>query len=500
MIKSLKLYYQLRKIWIWFAVIIVSLLSFIYLFINATTWHQVKYNFDNRFSAHDYYRIKDFAARNDNINDSLKIVDRWNGKAPFQEGPIISGNSSDDADDTNISRGSLTDSDRLLLYISLIDQKTLEGNFTMSGSKIHKYNFYKRSIKILPETFSEYRKKVLFFDVAHPNRFELDPNVPASRNSYNLFLRQVLLPTNRIDPKYQGQPFGSQKTYLTAFKFPQSLGIGAFLGLILFTAITFLIDQSRGINAYMLKQLKNGSYIAFTKGFWLFFVPSLATIFSLLLAYFAKIMFIPAKFLDFSPLYYFSVILEMFFSSLLLFAFEFLIDSFFGSIFGKIYASFAAFIATILFLFSTGAIFDFFNNFLRLNLHFNWKFLKNINEFFDQNFFGYLAPLVLSIIIIALALRIYRSYSIESDNNFVRSWKIRKAFFAFVFFLSVWIFWIPVLIRLVFPSWQSSSFGNNVSGNVWWVVWGFIIIAFNYWMIFQPNLSFDKLKRKLRIK
>ncbi|KGO32484.1 hypothetical protein Q757_00765 [Oenococcus alcoholitolerans] len=45
MIKSLKLYYQLRKIWIWFAVIIVSLLSFIYLFINATTWHQVKYNF-----------------------------------------------------------------------------------------------------------------------------------------------------------------------------------------------------------------------------------------------------------------------------------------------------------------------------------------------------------------------------------------------------------------------------------------------------------------------
>lgn len=472
---SIELYYQLRKVWIWTILAIVTIFGLSSLALNDANWYQARSTFDRHFDARHYYEIQDYANSLVGTEKAKKIVNNWQNKASYSNMEKFKGNSQ---------------SNQLYFYLS-----TINPDFNNST------NSYRKMIKILPKTFAGFKKEVLQYygnQEGSSDNF-LSGSVSVSGSDVTSIGRSsisnsVILPITGKSSKTAG-PFNKDGFYTQTFTFNQSDGMSSVLLIILIGAVFFLIDQTHWINAYMLQRTKNGIQIALAKTFWLFCLPSVLAVFWAIFEYMTKNLLLPREFIKF----HFSWLLQneiivLEFATILI-TVGLLIDSFIGTIFGKFYTLFSAWFGLIL----SAVVLTEIMRFLTYQYKWHFEIADNLRLFLSKLSLSpiYLSTLffIISIPLFILAMYFYKHYSLESDTKYIRFPKLKKPFFIFVALLAFWDFALPIISSLFSPSYFF-SITSNLSTTIWWIAWGIGITVFTWWLIFGKRFWF--LKKRTR--
>lgn len=478
--QSIKLYYQLRKLWIWTVLVIVTILGLSSLVLNMAVWHQAENTFDSHFDAHHYYEMQDYAKSLVGTKKSAKIVKGWQNQF---YGDIS-------------TEEKFSKSDEIFYYINTVNPNNYIESVEIDGSSpddssISYRKIYRKMIKRLPKTFEGFRKQTL----QYYNNKKSDSSNVFSRyfGITDAHSRTITLPiTNKSNQN--GGPFNKKGFTTRKFVFNNPYGLGPILLIIIIGAFFFLLDQTHGINAYMLQRSKSGAYVALAKSLCWFVIPSVLSVFWTIFAYITKGLMIPHEFIRWNMSTFLLnniAVLEM---MIILVTVGLLIDSFIGSIFGKFYTFITGFFASILFFITFFSVISFLNR----HLHWQFKMTEGLKLFVKTIFTNpvdlFSILLLIAIPFLLLALHWYRHYSIETDSKYIRLQKFKKPFFIFVLLLATWDFLLPLILSLHDTS-SAFAITSDLSSVVWWVAWGIGITLFTTWMIFGRRPSFLRKKK-----
>lgn len=474
--ETIKLYYELRKIWIWTLLAIITIIAISSMVFNIGSWYQAKHTFDSHFDAHHYYEIRDYAQTLLSKNKRKQAAKVTNILSDTQGFHFV----------TNSKVRYVSKNAELAFYI-----------LTISPDSAYRNVSYKEVVRSLPETFSEYRHRVLRYYVSANGSNGKDV-VQYSDDSPDFVVsglptsKQIYLPDTPRFSKDSG-PFNKEGFYTHTFIFKQPMGAGPVVLSILIGAIFFLLDQIHWINPYMLQRSKDGRYLALAKSLCWFVIPGLLSCFYALVEFVLKGFLVPSAFANSDYGAMFSGLLVVLTLGLSLAGFGLLIDSFIGTIFGKIYTAIVSMFALALFISTAHML----GSGLSRQWHLNMKpFLNFVDDAFSANGNGFSwVELLIALLMLALAFFWYKKYSYDTDSSYVRMPKLKKPFFCFVVLLAVWDFILPLPLAAWTPS-NAYFQSGQISSIVWWLAWGIGITLFTAWLIFKKPFKFRFLSKK----
>ncbi|OFI50385.1 hypothetical protein BG261_00420 [Floricoccus tropicus] len=422
MIKSLKAYWNLRKFYILGVYICIILVGVIGMITDQSNWNSYRENVYNYTNEKDYHTFK---------SQVEELVKNGHGKDDYHSIDFFSSQFSETGSPKEVN------SDKVWSYdyvaASTFGKSSYVNEHNLNTSELKNRLSAKNVLQYLPNSFEEYRNKLL--------------------NFYN--------PT----PEYNnGFIFGPENsTY-----FFVSINNSAIMSFVLIIAPLLLLimclDQGRKFSLFYVQRGRNRNKLLFSQFIYFALGSILMITLMSIITHMTRGLFIPNKYVNIPVRGLIENGKQIVALALILTIFIMFIDALIGKSIYKILTT----------VFSIPAIILFVNNL-------SSKYRGDLDKYLS-NFKFIITLIILSVIIIPIIYFMNLKYSSEQDERFIRLKKLSIPFYLFIVFLTTF--------DLFMPSVTSSSFSTNnliyiIIGIFVIVLFGKLILNFDSYLIFK---------------